>query len=271
MKTKRGILSVITTALTIPTVVIIFLIDKPDYKIFNFIYKNTIPVTEFIGRGVTYPFRIIGRTTENIKKNREKIKRADLLFTQVQELEKVKAENIILEKENQNLRMKLGFVSEIKYPTIVANIIHDDSFAGNQQFFAKNSYGNISVGNIALANNGFLLGIINEKAGSFVKIQSIRDVNSNISVKIAGTDVFGFLQGKGKSDPELKFLSNSDFDLEPGMFLITSGVNGNIPNNIPVGKIKTTDKNGTKIQIGTELDKQESVIILLFNKKEKYE
>ena len=114
------------------------------------------------------------------------------------------------------------------------------------------------------------MGVLSEKIASFARIQSLRDSKSNIPVRIAGTDVFGFLQGLGNNETELRFLSNSDFEIESGMFLITSAVNGNVPNDIPVGRIKMSDKHKVKVVLGAEMDKQESVIILLFDKNEKY-
>jgi rod shape-determining protein MreC len=270
MRLKKSFLSALISFISIIITVIVILIDKPDYKFFDFIYKNIVPVTQTIGRGVTYPVRLIGNIAENIHKSRQNLKDNKDIIEKINLFDKINTENFVLQKENELLRKKLKITTDIKQRTIVANIIHNNSFSGNQFFLIKRNDDLLEKGNIVLSNNGFLLGTILENTESFSKIQSVKDLNSNIPVRIAGTDVFGFLQGTGSDNPVLRFLSNSDFEVEPGMFLITSGINGNIPDDIPVGRIKEIKKDEIIISLGAELKNQESVIILMFDRNEKY-
>jgi len=69
----------------------------------------------------------------------------------------------------------------------------------------------------------------------------------------------------------LKFLSDGDFSPAPGMPLVTSGVNGNVPNDIPVGRIESVDDGRIRVKLGAELKNQESVMLLFFNKNERYD
>jgi cell shape-determining protein MreC len=186
-------------------------------------------------------------------------------------MQKIAAENEVLARENALLKSKLNITESMKYKAVVSNIVHDNSFIGSQSFITRNSDGEIRVGSVVVSNTGFLLGMITEVAGGYAKIQSVQDSNSNIPVRIAGTDVFGFLQGYGNKDPKLRFLSDGDFAAEEGMFLITSGVKGNVPDGIPVGTVKRSAGGEIAVGLGAEMGRQESVIILLFDADKKYE
>jgi len=222
------------------------------------------------GEILSYPLRQVGKIAEYFKKAGESLRENEEIRAELITLEKIKAENAALQKEVETLRAKLKMTAEIKYETIVANIVHDNSFMDKQSFIADNPDRAVSPGNVVVSNKGYLLGIVIEAVGGYAKIQSIRDGNSNIPVRIAGTDIFGFMQGGGNADPELRFLSDGAFVPEVGMFLITSGVNGNVPNNIPVGRIDRITDGGIKVQIGGELKNQESAVILLFDKNNRY-
>lgn len=270
MQTKKSFLSAFLSATLIPAVVIIILIDKPDYRFFNFIHKSVIPVMELLGQGLTYPVRLVGKISKSIRKNKDILEKNSAVIIELEKIEKIKTENEILRRENEILKNKLNITSSIKYKTIASNIIHNNSFLENQNFIIENPEREIMSGNIVLSNTGYLAGMVIEIIGGYAKIRSIRDINSNIPVRIAGTDVFGFLQGGGNFDPRLRFLSNGDFAVGEGMFLITSGINGNIPDGIPVGKIDDIEDGNIIVKIGSDLRKLESVIILLFDKDEKY-
>ncbi|MDR3208489.1 MAG: rod shape-determining protein MreC [Rickettsiales bacterium] len=250
---------------------IIILIDKPDYLFFNFIHRAAVPVAQVVGQGLSYPIRLIGKITEGVRKNKENMRENAKIIAELEEISKVSVENEILRLENELLKEKLKIIESMKYEAAVARIIHNNSFLEKQSFVIKSPGDEVFPGNVVVSNAGYLLGIIVEKMGGFAKIQSIRDGDSNIPVRIAGTDVFGFMQGTGTSWPELRFLSDGDFVPKDGMFLITSGVNGNIPSDIPVGKIESVKSDGVKVKPGSELKEQESVIILFFDKAGRYE
>jgi cell shape-determining protein MreC len=247
------------------------LIDKPDYVLFNFIQRNIIPVAETAGRGITYPIRLVGRISNGMRRHREVLGENLEIMARLEAFEKISMGKEVLEKEKELLMEKLNMAKAIKYKTMVGYIVRDNSFMENQSFIVENSGGDLADGNIVMSNTGFLLGVITDVGGRYAKIQSLRDGRSNVSVKLAGTNVFGFLHGNGNLAPELKFLSDGDFVPAAGMLLATSGVNGNVPNNIPVGRIESADNNKIRVKLGAELKNQESVVILFFNKNEKYE
>lgn len=271
MQAKKNFLSAFSSMILIPAVMIIILIDKPDYKFFNFIHASIVPVMEIAGQGLTYPVRLVGKVAESIRRNRDVLKENIEITSELEGLEKIRIENEILRQENEALKSRLNMASSIKYKIVSSGIIHNNAFMDNQTFIIENPGRDISAGNIVLSNTGYLSGVVVENIGRYAKIRSIRDVNSNIPVRIAGTDVFGFLQGGGNYDPELRFLSNGDFFVKEGMFLITSSVNGNVPDNMPVGRVGSIKNGEIRVNIGADLRNMESVMILLFDKNGRYE
>ena len=270
MQARKSFLSAVLSVITIPAVIVVILLDKPDYSLFDFIHRNIVPAAEIVGQAVTYPVRLIARTAENVAKRKETLMENDEIIATLEKLEKAKLEKEILEKENELLKSKLNMAGEIRQKVVAGKIVHDNSFMENQSFVLGGP-SEISRGNIVISNSGHMLGLVVEKAGGYAKVRSLKDSASNIPVRIAGTDVFGFLQGAGNSAPELRFLSNGDFAVEPGMLLLTSGVNGNLPDNIPVGTVESVRNSDIKVRLGRELKRQESVMVLLFDGNGKYE
>ncbi|MDR1071040.1 MAG: rod shape-determining protein MreC [Rickettsiales bacterium] len=271
MQRKKRFLSAFLSAILVPVAVIVIMIDKPDYRFFNFIHTAVVPIAEFAGQGLSYPIRLIGKITDGIRKNKETLRENAKIMAELADLHKVLTENEILRRENGLMREKLKIAESMGHEFAVAKIIHDNSFAENQSFVAKSPDGRVLAGNVVVSNSGYILGVISENAGGFARIRSIRDGDSNIPVRIAGTDIFGFMQGSGSAGPELRFLSDGDFVPKEGMFLITSGVNGNIPSDIPVGRIESAKPDEITVRPGGELKGQESAIILFFGKSGGYE
>jgi cell shape-determining protein MreC len=162
-------------------------------------------------------------------------------------------------------------IEKIKYGTVSARIIHNNSFIESQSFIARSTDERVASGNIVVSNSYFMLGTISERTGRYAKVRSLRDSHSNIPVRIAGTDIFGFLQGAGNSAPELRFLSDGDFVPEVGMILLSSGVKGNMPDDIPIGRIESVRNYDIRVKLGAELKHQESVVILLFDRDMRYD
>ena len=270
MQAKKRFLSTFSSLILIPVVMVIILLDKPDYRFFNFIHKNTVPMAEHVGQGLTYPLRLFGRTFGNMAARKEILRDNADIIARLNDFQRLQLEKEILELENELLRQKLYMAADIGYRTITSRLVHNNSFMENQNFIVRNHTGEIARGNAAVSNIGYMLGVVVERIRGYARVQSLRDSGSNIPVRIVGTDVFGFLQGTGNSDPELRFLSNGDFTVRPGMRLITSGVKGNVPDNIPVGVVEGVQNQKIRVKLGSEMKNQSSVFILLFDGDGRY-
>ena len=140
MKIKKSFFSSILSIITIFVVIIILLIDKPDYDFFNLIYKGFVPITQTVGQVLSYPIRLVGKITKNIRKARRNIQDSDFIKAKLDDIDKINAENEFLHKENELLKQKLKMVQKIKKQTVIANIIHNNSFSENQNFVINNFF-----------------------------------------------------------------------------------------------------------------------------------
>jgi len=110
-----------------------------------------------------------------------------------------------------------------------------------------------------------LVGIVSDVGENFAKVRSLTDTKSNIPVRIAGSEVYGFLQGNGSETPTMGFFSDPEFQATRGLKLITSGIRGVLPDGINVGEM--TNHEDTKVISPKKIS---SVMVLKFNSKDKY-
>ena len=89
----NSIFRAVATAAVLPVLFIYIMVAKPDYKIMNMLSYIVLPVAEFVGDVVTWPFRAVGNLIENISltlSNSDLIKLKALLeeFSKVNNLKK---------------------------------------------------------------------------------------------------------------------------------------------------------------------------------------
>ena len=271
MQKRKGRLPSLTSIILVPVMVIVILVDKPDYRFFDLIYRVFVPTVEYVGQALSYPVRLVGTITDYVRRRNTNMRDNEQISAELDKMSNLTIEVHYLRLENDLLRSRLSMVSNIKFDTISTDIVRNNSFGERQTYMIRNTDGRLSVGNVLISNSGFFLGLITEITGPIARVRSAKDANFNIPVRFAGMEIFGFLQGRGNEDPELRFLSNDNFTPEIGSFLVTSGVNGNIPNNIPVGEVKSIDGGVIRVRLGAEISKQNNAIILLFSNNGIYE
>jgi len=271
MQKRKSRLSSLTSVILVPIVVIVILIDKPDYKFFDLIHRVFVPAAQYAGWTLSYPVRLLGGFAENIRKRNLNLRDNDLIMAELDKISSLVLEVRYLRLENEALRSRLSMVKDIEYETVSSNIVRNNSFGDRQSYIIKNPDSRISVGNVLISTGGFFIGLVTETTGPIARVRSAKDSNFNVPVRFAGREVFGFLHGRGNESPELRFLSNDNFIPEVGSFLVTSSVNGNIPNNIPIGEVKSVDGGIITVKLGADISKQDNVIILLFNNDGIYE
>jgi cell shape-determining protein MreC len=271
MHKRKARLSSFSSIIFVPIVFIVILIDKPDYRFFDLAHRAFVPTVQYAGQFFSYPIRLVGGFAEKIRQRNMNLRDNEMIMAELDKVSNLTLEVRYLRLENEALRGRLSMAREIKFDTVSANIVRNNSFGERQSYIIRNPIGRIEVGNILVSNDGFFLGLISEVTGSFARVRSAKDGNFNIPVRFAGTDVFGFLYGRGNEDPELRFLSNDNFVPEAGSFLVTSSVNGNIPNNIPVGDVKSAAGGVIRVRLGADISKQNSVLVLLFNSGKIYD
>ena len=258
-------------ACLLPVFFIYIFVGKPDYKILDSISGIVVPVAHFIGDGITFPIRIIGRLADDIRSRSLVRQENKELRRKLDELMAEQSACRTLIDENDRLKGQLAIVQDIPFQTVVAGIIHDNSAIAHSTFIigaGKNR--GIAPGMAVISFDGNMVGIVASVSVTQSKIRALSDSKSNIPVRVTGTDVHGFMRGGGLSAPSFGFYSDPEFSPNNGNILVTSGIKGALPNGIPVGTISKVDKVSSSIAPFASVGKLHDVVVLLFDNGDNY-
>ncbi|MCR4917360.1 MAG: rod shape-determining protein MreC [Alphaproteobacteria bacterium] len=253
-------------ALLFPTMLIYIVVAKPDYKFMNGLTHVILPVFRGIGDVVTWPVRAGGdvvryfHNISNLESENEEL-RARL----AQALANQNECNIAI-LENQRLIHQLDIVHNINFQSVIADIISNNSAINHGNFLInRGSNDGIEKGMAVVSLDNTLVGMVIDAGADYARVRSLNDSNTNIPVRIAGADVFGFVRGNGSSKPTIGFFSDSKFQGSRGVKIVTSNIGGVLPADIYVGKML----NETELDV-TTTGKLSRVIVLKFNTQGKY-
>ena len=257
--------SAIAVAL-LPVLFIYIMIAKPDYKLMNGLAHVVLPVANWVGDVITWPIRVIGDTAENIRELSNLRIENEELRVRLDEALRDKNTCDIAILENQKLSRELDVVQSRPQESVLADIVHDNSAFHHSTFFInKGIKQGIEKGMVVISTYGILVGIITDVAPSFSRVRALTDSNSSIPVRVAGSEVYGFMQGNGSSSPTMGFFSDPEFQPSSGVKLVTSNISGVLPNGIMVGDmINETDVNVLKPK---EISR---VVVLKFDTQDEY-
>jgi len=258
-------------AILVPVFFLYILIDKPDYKILNAASYVVVPVAQTVGDGVSWPFRIVGKVADGTLRhlnatnaNRDLRRKLDAALTDAAEID-------ILRAENQRLAKILNFSQSIPHKTILARVTRDHSILSNNILILdRGESSGIRPGMVAISTTGHLVGIVTEVTAIGAKVRGLEDMKSNIPVRVAGSGVYGFLRGDGASAPVFEFFSDTEFRPTAGIRLVTSGINGQLPNDIPVGTVIDENARAARVKIGAPTSSVHEVLVLEFDKNDRY-
>jgi len=82
-----------------------------------------------------------------------------------------------------------------------------------------------------------LVGTIIDCGSQFCRVRALTDSDTNIAVRITGSDISGFLHGNGKNRAYIGFFSDSQFIARNGLKVITSNISGILPTGIYIGNM----------------------------------
>ena len=253
-------------AVLLPVLFIYIMVAKPDYRVMNGLAHIVLPIAHGVGNFVTWPVRAGGRLIKNIhnisnleQENEELRARLDQALS-----EKNACDLAMI--ENQKLARELDVVQNTDYPSIVADVFFDNSALHYGTFMInRGTKDGVTRGMVVTSFDNQLAGVIIDSGADFSRVRGLTDSNTNIAVRIAGSDVYGFMAGNGSSTPTIGFFSDHKFQPSAGNKLVTSSISGVLPPNIFVGKLK----NETDVEVLGPKDISR-VIVLKFNAQDKY-
>ncbi len=256
----------------IPFLLIYFLIlDKGD-KNYSRVSAPIVETTNIVSRVVFYPIRLVKIGFNNFTETLVAKSDNKALVKELEELKGIKLENDILKQENIRLSELLNQAPHQTRPSIVANIIHDSENSLHHTFIltAGRKLG-VKTGMAVLSPTGELVGVITIAGKNYSRAIALTDLSSSIPVRVPGLNIQGFIKGNNSTKPIFELYNDPNFIPEVGMPIMTSGIYGTMPANLPIGYISKIFKNkSSAIQLYSNVDSIYSVRIVPFDIKGEY-
>ncbi len=222
------------------------------FSVFSFILNRTNSA-QFIEKSVNYVITPVQKgVNTGIKKTKNFFISLFSSSSYIEENEKLKQEITLLEQEkilyedvkeeNKRLRGALDLKENTyKYDAVVSLVIGQNHDKPYDTFkIDKGENDGISVGDVVLQTNA-LVGKITKTGKNESYVTPIISPEISVSVEVLGTDTLAVTnKGRLLSPPELNlsYLETPDKVLA-GDSVVTSGLGGNFPKGILVGKVKT--------------------------------
>lgn len=228
----------VATAAVLPVLFIYIMIAKPDYAIMNALGHVVVPVARGVGDVITWPFRVVGNTIGGIvelsalrEENKELRARLDEAMINKDLC------NVAI-KENQKLSNELGLVKTQPRDAVIADVIRDNRAMGHNTFIInRGGRDGVETGMVVATTDMRLAGIIIDSANNFSRVRALTDVDTNIAVRVVGSEVYGFMTGNGSKYPTMGFFSNPEFQPAQGIKLVSSNISGVLPAGLIVGEM----------------------------------
>lgn len=260
------VIKAVCASALLPVLFIYIMIAKPDYKIMNALSHVVVPVAQVIGDVVTWPIRVVGDAIGGITE-------LSNLRAENEEL-RARLDKALIDKnvcdlaiaENKKLNNELNIINSQPRDTIIADVVHDNSALGHNTFIInRGTKDGLMSGMVVTSTDMMLAGIIIDVAENFARVRALTDADTNIAVRVVGSEVYGFMTGNGSSQPTMGFFSDPEFQPTSGIKLITSNISGILPSGIFVGEM--LDETDVKVLAPSKLSR---VLVLKFDEKNEY-
>ncbi len=233
------LIKALATAAVLPVLFIYIMVAKPDYAIMNALGHVVVPVAQVVGNIVTWPFRVIGGAVENITE-------LSTLRAENEELRaKLDAANInknlcdVAIAENKKLTKELNIINAQPRDTLIADVVHDNSVLGHNTYIINRGIKDGVESGMAVATTDMqLAGIVIDAASNFSRVRALTDSDTNIAVRVVGSEVYGFMTGNGSKYPTMGFFSDPEFQPTNGIKLVSSNISGVLPAGLIVGEMR---------------------------------
>lgn len=217
---------------------LLILVHKIDLGLISGVSKGVLFITAPIIRiaslpaeGISYGYKKASEIINIYQENERLKKENEELFLLKDQMRAVKAENEILKKLLHHFDLP-----DIK--TATARVITEtgNSFANSFIIYLGKDAHKIKTGYGVVGPSG-LIGRIDLISGRYARVTTITDINSKIPVVSAQSRDRGILTGTNSAELKLVFTPLLA-ELHKGDLLVTSGVGGGLPPDIPIARIK---------------------------------
>jgi rod shape-determining protein MreC len=171
------------------------------------------------------------------------------LETQVMALTAQNRDLLAAQAENDRLRQLLDFERKSSLPLLAAEVTALKP--SNQQdtvILNRGTSDGVHVHSIVLAANGALIGQVLDVSAHSCTVLMLTDNNSSVGAEVKtdqGSAPIGVCQGQGSGQLKLTYL-RSDAPVAPGATVVSSGLGGTYPANVPVGTVTAVTVDRTR-------------------------
>lgn len=152
-----------------------------------------------------------------------------------------------IESENKLLRQELGLLPRKNYDLEASFVIaQDPQGLGNYLLIDKGDKNGLKAGMPVIISNGILAGKITEVFPTNAKVALISDKNSAVNAEIEDSGAKGIARGVYGLGLMMDMISQSEV-VKEGDTVITSGLGGDMPRGLYVGKIKEAGQSADKL------------------------
>lgn len=244
---------------------LLILIHKIDIGVFSGISQGILYITAPIihtvtlpAQGISYAYKKASEIINVYEENQRLAKENDELFLLKDNIKALKAENILLKKMLYHID-----IPNIKSRT--ARIIGEtgNAFAKSLILYLGDDNKEIKQGHAVVVPTG-MIGRIDTISGKYARVTLITDINSKIPVVSEKSRDRGILTGTNTNELKLIFTPPLA-ELQVGDLLLTSGVGGGLPPDLPIARIKETKMDSITATPLFNTSKIEIVKILIYD------
>ena len=260
------IIKAAAAAAAVPVFIIYVIIAKPDYAIMNGLAHIVLPVAHGIGSVITWPIRAVGQSADWVRETSQLRAENKALRVKLDEALANKYSCDIAILENQKLENEINIKRASPYKTVIADIQFDDSvFHHNNFLINRGKKDGLTKGMIVVSFDNRMVGTITDCGSQFCRVRALADADTNIAIRISGSDISGFLHGNGKSKAYIGFFNDSEFVARKGLKVITSNISGILPAGIYIGD--TINENQIDVLKPNQVSR---VMVLKYNNQDSY-
>ena len=158
-----------------------------------------------------------------------------------------------LEAENAKLRGLVNLQTPEKSLFVSGRVMMDSSQAFVKTLLLNvGTYDDVEKGQAVLSDKG-LVGRIVETGDNTSRVLLLSDVNSRIPVLIQQSGTHAILAGQNDDLPYLDHIPY-DVSLSEGMRVVTSGIGGVLPADLPIGEISRNQDGSFAVKLYSDLE-----------------
>jgi len=235
----RTIIRAICFGCLVPAIAIYIIVAKPNFRFANGVAHAVFPIFNTIGDAITWPFRAGGKIIKRIHRVSVLEEENAELRAKLATMSAKQTDCDVAIDENKKLIRELGVARNTDFETVIADVMYDNSAVHHETFMInRGADDGIEPGMVVVSFENKMVGVVIDSGMHFARVRSLIDSSTNIAVRIAGSEVHGFLRGDGSANPTVGFFSDHKFQGAKGIKLLTSNISGILPSGIYIGEMK---------------------------------